>query len=169
MYTSKDQLQLYCIFMIAIAGIEAVFLAVKLRRDAEDIVQMVLICSLFLTVCIGYQATESRSRTRAKWFCQGLVVVEVLELAELCVSVVRRWGISSNDTSGKVDHLITSEIFNIVSSALGLFLGYRYYVFLDSGAVLATGAYLSPQVVQIQGDDVDNGPPDAKQTLFTQL
>ena len=167
MYTSKDQLQLFCIFMIAIVGIEAVFLAVKLRTDVEDIVQMVLILILFLCVCVGYQATEFRSRTRAKWFFQGMVLIEVLEVTELVVSIIRRWAFTQSSVPSRVDHLMISEIFNIVTSAVGIFLGYRFHKSLP--AINTAGSYISPEVLEIQGDDVDTGPPDAKQTLLSQL
>ena len=168
-YTSKDQLQLYCIFMLAFAGIQAVFFSVKMSGTPEHVAQMALIVCLFLVACVGYSATEARSLTRAKWFFQGLIVLAVAEVVELGVSVVLHYAGDDADNQRYFKSVLMSEVFNLVCAPLGIWLGYRYYNFLSSGAVLTCGAYLSPEMTQIQGDDVDHGPPDAKQTLLAQL
>ncbi|KAJ9459960.1 hypothetical protein DIPPA_23433 [Diplonema papillatum] len=145
MYTQRDQLQLYCIFMIAIAGIEAVIYTVKIKKDVLSVFQLTLIVALFLIVSVGYNATVSRSITRAKWFYQGLVVIMIGEIVQVGVSFYLFFADSNEEEL--IKKLWSYELLNLVAMGVGVHLGRKLYGFLTSGAILTTGSAVSPDLV----------------------
>eukprot|EP00755_Sulcionema_specki_P029011 Sspe_Gene.17622::Locus_6266_Transcript_1_1_Confidence_1.000_Length_1317::g.17622::m.17622 len=167
-YTHKDQLQLFCIIMLAITGIEAVFFCVKMKMEVATVIQLVCIVLLYLVLCIGYHSTEKRSPTEARWFYRGIIFVEMAEVIELIVSLILRYGLDhSKGDNSNLDTLLGWEIFNVITAGIGAFLGYKHYRFLVSGAVLLTEGRLSSQLTNVVEDEATGEV--THQPIFSQL
>eukprot|EP01060_Flectonema_neradi_P009571 TRINITY_DN16810_c0_g1_i1.p1 TRINITY_DN16810_c0_g1~~TRINITY_DN16810_c0_g1_i1.p1 ORF type:complete len:198 (+),score=20.21 TRINITY_DN16810_c0_g1_i1:80-673(+) len=150
-YTTIHKLQLYCIFMIAITGIECVFFVVKMKMgEPVTLIQLILIIALFITICAGYNATITRSPKKSLLFFRGIVVVEILELLEFAVSLYLLLATHNAGAHSGMQTLLAWEIFNIVSTGAGAYLGRRVHLHFSSGGYV--DFYVDPSVLHANTD-----------------